>query len=149
MSSSEAPPPVETCVTLSVRPKLRSADTESPPPTTVVPGRGGDRLGHGAGARRERRQLERSHRAVPEHGAGARDHRRVAIGGPRADVESHPSRRHLDAVDRAHLRHPRQTVAGHEIDRQLQLRPGACAAVSSARPASSTSSGAQSDAPTE
>ena len=38
ISSSVAPPPVETCVTRPVRPNVASAATESPPPTTVVPG---------------------------------------------------------------------------------------------------------------
>src|SRR5947207_2676190 len=34
-NSSEAPPPVETCETLSARPALAIAAAESPPPTTV------------------------------------------------------------------------------------------------------------------
>src|SRR5689334_2554317 len=38
ISSSDAPPPVDRCVTLSARPKRWSAAAESPPPTTVVPG---------------------------------------------------------------------------------------------------------------
>src|SRR5262249_21341790 len=33
--SRVAPPPVETCVNLDVSPNLRTADAESPPPTTV------------------------------------------------------------------------------------------------------------------
>ena len=37
MSSSEAPPPVDACVTLSASPICWSAAIESPPPTTVVP----------------------------------------------------------------------------------------------------------------
>ena len=38
-----------------------------------VAGAGGDGLGHGARAGRERRELERAHRAVPEDGARAGD----------------------------------------------------------------------------
>ena len=71
ISSSAAPPPVERWVTLSASPNWVSAAAESPPPTTVVPGRRGHRLGHGAGAGGERLELERAHRAVPEHGPGA------------------------------------------------------------------------------
>src|SRR2546428_5416734 len=36
ISSSDAPPPVETCVILSARPASSTAWTDSPPPTTVV-----------------------------------------------------------------------------------------------------------------
>ena len=36
INSSEAPPPVETCDTLSATPALLTADAESPPPITVV-----------------------------------------------------------------------------------------------------------------
>src|SRR6185312_10977 len=37
-NSSDAPPPVETWVSLSSSPEARSAATESPPPATVTPG---------------------------------------------------------------------------------------------------------------
>ena len=67
ISSSEAPPPVETWVTRSSRPNCASAATESPPPTTVVPGHVRDGLARPRACRRERLQLERAHRAVPEH----------------------------------------------------------------------------------
>ena len=70
ISSSDAPPPVESQSTRSARPKRASAAAESPPPTTVVARRRRDGLGDGAGAGGERLQLERAHRAVPEHGAG-------------------------------------------------------------------------------
>ena len=85
ISSSDAPPPVERCVTWSASPNWSSAAAESPPPTTVTPGRGGDGLGDGAGAGGERLELERAHRPVPEHGAGVGDHvarTRRAVRGP-------------------------------------------------------------------
>ena len=70
-SSSDAPPPVDTCVTSSCKPNFVIAATESPPPTTVVPGAGGNRIGDLARPRRERLELERAHGAVPEDRAGA------------------------------------------------------------------------------
>ena len=83
-----------------------SAAAESPPPTTVRPCALRDRLGHRARARRERLELERAHRPVPEDRARARDLARVALGGLRADVQAHPARRHLHAVAARDARRP-------------------------------------------
>ncbi len=70
ISSSDAPPPVERWSTRSASPNSASAAAESPPPTTVVPFAFGHGLRYPARARRERLELERAHRAVPEHRAG-------------------------------------------------------------------------------
>src|SRR5690606_7411997 len=51
----------------------------------------GDRLGDGAGAGREARVLEDTHRPVPEDGAGLADDVGELGGGARPDVEAHPS----------------------------------------------------------
>ena len=72
ISSSAAPPPVDRWVTRSASPNWTSAAAESPPPTTVDARGSGHRLGHRARAGRERLELERAHRPVPEHRAGAR-----------------------------------------------------------------------------
>ncbi len=90
MNSSDAPPPVLTWSTSSARPICRMAAALSPPPTTVKPGELGDRLGDGAGAGRERRELEHAHRAVPQHGRRARELVGVQRGGLGADVEALP-----------------------------------------------------------
>ena len=78
MNSSDAPPPVLTWSTRSARPNSRIAAALSPPPTTVKRARRRDRVGDGARAGRERRELEHAHRAVPEHGrrVGRRRRRR-------------------------------------------------------------------------
>ena len=123
ISSSDAPPPVDRWVTLSASPKRWIAAAESPPPTTVVPRRVGDRLGDRARAGGERLELERAHRAVPEHRAGPRDHHRVRLGGPRTDVEPHHPVGHVDAVDRLRLGVGGEPVGDHEVDRQLEAPP--------------------------
>ena len=121
MSSSDAPPPVERCVTSSARPNWCRAADESPPPTTVVARRGGHRLGDGARAGRERLELERAHRAVPEDRPGAGDLLAVGLGGARTDVEAHPAVRHVDAVELAALGVGVEGLAEHEVDGQTQL----------------------------
>ena len=82
----------------------------------------GHRLGDGPGPGRERLELERAHRAVPEHGAGGRDRRAVALRGARADVEAHPAVGHVDAVERLDLGVGAERAAGDEVGRQLELR---------------------------
>ena len=78
---------------MSSKPKWASAAAESPPPTTVTPGRARDGLGDRARAGGERLVLEGAHRAVPEDGARLRDLGGVALGRGGADVEAHPARR--------------------------------------------------------
>ena len=85
----EAPPPVDTCVRRPSRPKVRTADTVSPPPATVtatppamasptarVPGR-------------ELGDLEQAHGAVPVDGPGAAQLVHELGRGRGADVERH------------------------------------------------------------
>ena len=102
-SSSVAPPPVERWLTRSARPKRASAAAESPPPTTVMPGASATASATAQRAGRIGLELEGSHRAVPEHGSGAGDLARVQRRGGGADVQSHPSVGHVDAVEHAVL----------------------------------------------
>ena len=75
-SSSDAPPPVETKVTLSSMSNLAAAVAESPPPMMpLLPA--GRRLGHGVehrlGALGEGVELEDAGRAVPDDGRARED----------------------------------------------------------------------------
>ena len=147
-SSSDAPPPVERWSTRSASPNCASAAAESPPPTTVVPGARGDRLGDRARAGRERLELERAHRAVPEHRAGGRDLRaRSASAVRRPDVEAHPAVGHVDAVELARARRRRRSGRRARGRRAARRRQSRARAVSSARRASSTPSSSHSESP--
>ena len=89
MNSSDAPPPVETWVSLSARPACSTAWTDSPPPTIVVAAGIGHRVRHAERAGGEARVFEDAHRAVPEHGAGLADLALERLDGPRPDVDDH------------------------------------------------------------
>ena len=121
ISSSDAPPPVDRCVTSSSSPNCFSAAALSPPPTTVVPSQATTASATAARAGRERRQLERAHRAVPEDGPGAGDDLGVGLRGLRADVEAHPAVGNVDAVDQLRLGVRAERAARDEVDRQMQL----------------------------
>ena len=124
----------------------RSAAAESPPPTTVVPGASRDGLGDRARAGRERLELERAHRPVPEHGAGAGDLCGVALRRPRADVEAHPAVGHVDAVELARLGVGARTRRPSD---EVDAAGAACRRRSaSARRAGSTPSSSHSESPT-
>ena len=85
ISSSDAPPPVETWSTRSASPNCASAAARVAAADDRRGRASGDRLGDRARAGRERLELERAHRAVPEHRAGvARSPRRSAraVCGP-------------------------------------------------------------------
>ena len=104
------------------------------------------RLGDAARAGRERIELERAHRAVPEDRAGAGDLARVALAvrGP----TSSPIQPSGTSTPSSSLRSGRRrSVAEHEVAGQLEPA-AAAAAASSARRAGSTPSASQSEAPT-
>ena len=70
MSSSDAPPPVERWVDAVGEAELRERGGGVAAADDRGRVRRRDRLGDRARAGRERRELERAHRAVPEHRAG-------------------------------------------------------------------------------
>ena len=122
MSSSDAPPPVERCVTSSARPNCVQGRRRSRRrPRRSWRRCGGHRLGDRARAGRERLELEGAHRAVPEDGAGAGDLLAVGLGGARTDVEAHPAVGHVDAVELAALGVGVEGPAEDEVDGQAQL----------------------------
>ena len=82
ISSSEAPPPVETWSIRSARPNSATAAAESPPPTTVKPRQSATASATCPGPGLEAGVLEGTHRPVPQHAAGLVDD--VAEGGGRA-----------------------------------------------------------------
>src|SRR5215218_2916018 len=84
-------------------------------------GRSGDRLGEGARAVCEGVQLERAHRAVPEHGPRPSDLLGVGLGGARADVEAHPPVRDVRALLDAPLGLGVEAVAEDQVEREQQL----------------------------
>src|SRR3954451_4855751 len=84
------------------------------------PRRCGDRLGDRPGARRERLQLERAHRPIPEYRPGPGDLLGIEPGAARPDVEAHPALRHVDAVERLRLGVGRELAAQDEVLRQEQ-----------------------------
>ena len=102
-SSKDAPPPVESQSTLSSRPNLRSAATESPPPITVVPGAAATASATvrvpAANGSISKAPIGPFQSTVPAAG----DRLGVALGRARADVEAHPAVRHLDPVALAAL----------------------------------------------
>ena len=66
MNSSDAPPPVDTWSMASARPRLVTAATESPPPTTVTPSHAAIARATASVPAGEGRHLEDAHGAVPE-----------------------------------------------------------------------------------
>ena len=72
MNSSDAPPPVLTWSTSVGEPELADRRRAVAAADHGERLRRRDRLGDGAGAGGERRQLEHAHRAVPEHGVAPR-----------------------------------------------------------------------------
>src|ERR1700755_2784736 len=96
------------------RDRVATADHRRPRPR-------GDGRGDWASASRERRQLEGSHRAVPEHSPGNADRLGVGLGSTWPDVQSHPAIRPLDAVAILALGLSGELTAEHQVDRQLQF----------------------------
>ena len=88
-----------------------------------MPGARGDRLRDRARARRERLELERAHRPVPEDGAGVRDQRarsaRRVLGPMSSPIQPVG---HLDAVEHAVLGVGAEAVADHQVAGQLAAR---------------------------
>ena len=114
------------------------------------PGRVRDRLGDRPRAGGERLELERAHRPVPEHGPGrARSLAPYAARGARADVEAHPAVGHVDAVDRLGRRRRRPVARRSPGRRAARARRARSALDASVCRASSTSSAAHSESPTE
>ena len=125
--SSEAPPPVETCVKrCSCRPSWATTAAVSPPPTTVVACELGKRPRHRERAFRELGHFEDAHRAVPDDGLRAREARGVRLRRLRADVEHHVAARHCPHGDGDGVRVGGEPVGGDDIDGHMQRRrPGA------------------------
>ena len=126
ISSSDAPPPVLTRGRPRRRARTaRTAAALSPPPTTVKPAAVGDRLGDGARAGRERRDLEHAHRAVPEHRARPRRSTSANVGrGPGTDVEALPAVGDRAAPTMRGLGVGRPISCGdHDVGRDLRPRP--------------------------
>ena len=123
-SSSEAPPPVEIQSTESAKPNFCSAATESPPPDHCVTRRGGDRLGDARVPASKGWHLEGTHRPVPEDGARPRDPLAEVGRGVAADVEAHPTLRHVHPVEPPCLGARVELSAEDEILRQLEDRVG-------------------------
>ena len=84
----------------------------------------GDGLGDRPGPGRERRQLERAHRAVPEDRAAAGDPLRVLGGGVGADVEAHPALGDVDPVQVLDLGAGVELAAQHQVLGQVERRLG-------------------------
>ena len=120
-SSKDAPPPVEIQSIWSASPNWCTAATESPPPTTVIPGAAATASATVRVAGGEGLELEGAHRAVPEHRSGRGDRLRVGGGGARADVEAHPAVGHLDPVALAALGLGVEAPAEDEVDGELQI----------------------------
>src|SRR5262249_9836656 len=87
-NSSDAPPPVETCVTASVFPARASAATESPPPTSVTPRQVASASAIAIVPWLKGVELEDAHGPVPEHGLRSGDLRGVALRRLGADVDA-------------------------------------------------------------
>ena len=115
-------------VTRSASPNADSAAAESPPPTTVVPGACGDRLGDARGCRRRTarartRPSARSRTPSPR----ARDLVGVGLGRRGPDVEPHPAVGNLDRRRRSRRSaSASKRSRDHEVDRQPQP-PAGCA----------------------
>ena len=131
---SDAPPPVESQSTFVGKPELLQRGDRVAAADHGRARRRGDRLGDGAGAGRERLQLEGAHRPVPEHGAGGGDRLGVGGGACAGRCRGPSSRR---APRRRRSRGARSSasklVAEHEVDRAAsssQSEPSACSSAS-------------------
>ncbi len=126
ISSSEAPPPVDRCVTRSASPN--SAERGGGVATADDGDRlaGGDGLGDGPGTGGERRHLERAHRPVPEHRARHRPRssrrRPRALRGPTSSP-IHPSGTSTPSIGLGG-RVGGESLGDHEVLRQHAARLG-------------------------
>ena len=88
------------------------------------PRRGGHRLGDRARPGRERGELERAHRPIPEHRPRARDHLGIRSRGLGADVEPHPPVGDVEPVELEGLHVLGELLRHHQVHGQLQTSPG-------------------------
>ena len=129
ISSSDAPPPVERWSTRSASPNCAQRRGAVAAADDRRARRRRDRLGDRARAGRERLELERAHRAVPEDACRRRaiTLARSAAAVRGADVEAHPAVGDVDAVELAAL------GVGREARRRARGRSGSSSLPPAAR----------------